>query len=544
MPKIDASLADLQQLIGRRAVGSELEDLLLYAKTELDAQDGDALKLDVKDTNRPDLWSVEGVAREILLHLGHAHAVVAKPSGLEVRVDPSAHFRPVISCFTADLDVTEALLVQLIQSQEKLADVFGRRRAALSIGVYNRAAIQGPIAYRAEPGLRFAPLGFTERMTAKEILERHPKGHYGSIHAGEPPLALIDASGAVLSYVPVINSNDAGRVEPGHSQLFIEGTGTDQRLVETAMQAMAASLALRGAKIGSVLIRPAHGPAFETPDLAPRAVSIDPVAVRAAAGLELPDAELRALLQRSGYAVTKAAAKRWDLAAPFYRNDLMHWRDVAEDALISYGYNRIEPLPLVVSSTGALHPLTKLEDRAAAAMTGLGFQEVLSYTLTNRDALFERMQLPPHPVVEIANPVSATWAVFRTSLLPGLLAALAQNQHREYPQRLFEAGTVIIPDPHAETRARDERRLAAAVADSRINYADLLAAALALCKEFGRAPVAVAHEDPRFVAGRSAALQLDGKTIGVLGELSPRALTAWGLNFPAAAFELRLEALE
>ncbi|HLD78722.1 MAG TPA: phenylalanine--tRNA ligase subunit beta, partial [archaeon] len=414
---------------------------------------------------------------------------------------------------------------------------------AFCIGVYNRAAIQSPISYRTKHDVRFAPLGFTERMTAKEVLARHPKGRaYGHIHAGEDPLVLIDAAGTVLSLIPVTNSNDVGRVEPGHSQLFIEGTGTDQRLVEAAMQAMAASLALRGAKLGTVRIIPPTGKPFATPSLASQPVSVDPAAIRAAAGLPLPDAELRKLLERAGHTIIKTAARSWSLEAPFYRADLMHWRDIAEDVLISYGYNRIEPLPLTIASTGGLHPLTDLESRAAEAMAGLGFQEILTYTLTNREAL-ERTQLPTSPVVEIANPVSATWSIFRTSLLPGLLSAFAQNQHQEYPQRIFEAGNVILPDPATETRARDELRLAAAVADSRVNYADLLAAALAFAAQFGKALVPRAHADPAFLPGRCALLTLDGKAIGILGEAHPHALTSWGIGKPVVAFELRLEPL-
>ena len=75
MPKIDVSHKDLNALLGKAASLAELEELLLFAKTELDAADGDALKLDVKDTNRPDLWSVEGVAREIRLRQRYADEI-------------------------------------------------------------------------------------------------------------------------------------------------------------------------------------------------------------------------------------------------------------------------------------------------------------------------------------------------------------------------------------------------------------------------------------------------------------------------------------
>ena len=74
-------------------------------------------------------------------------------------------------------------------------------------------------------------------MTLTEILREHPKGReYGFIN--EPyklhPL-LTDSKGDVLSYPPIINSNDLGAVKVGDTELFVELTGTD--LVSVALSA-------------------------------------------------------------------------------------------------------------------------------------------------------------------------------------------------------------------------------------------------------------------------------------------------------------------
>ena len=70
MPTIEASKKDLERLIGKKFTIPGLEEALMYVKGELDGQDGDALKIDVKETNRPDLWSSEGIAREIKARIG------------------------------------------------------------------------------------------------------------------------------------------------------------------------------------------------------------------------------------------------------------------------------------------------------------------------------------------------------------------------------------------------------------------------------------------------------------------------------------------
>jgi hypothetical protein len=44
----------------------KLEEDLEFIKGEIDSLEGDLLKIDCKETNRPDLWSSEGIAREFV----------------------------------------------------------------------------------------------------------------------------------------------------------------------------------------------------------------------------------------------------------------------------------------------------------------------------------------------------------------------------------------------------------------------------------------------------------------------------------------------
>ena len=82
-------------------------------------------------------------------------------------------------------------------------------------------------------------------MTLTEILREHPKGReYGFIN--EPyklhPL-LTDSKGAVLSYPPIINSNDLGAVKVGDTELFVELTGTDLASVTLSASIVACDFA-------------------------------------------------------------------------------------------------------------------------------------------------------------------------------------------------------------------------------------------------------------------------------------------------------------
>ena len=147
----------------------------------------------------------------------------------------------------------------MIQTQEKLADIFGQKRKSVSIGIYRLDPIQFPVTYAlADPNtVRFTPLGFDEPMTLTEILECHPKGiEYKSTLIGQDgkqhcPL-LTDTKGTVLSFPPIINSREIGEVQVGDKNLFVEVTGIDLRMVLHAINILATNFADREARIEPV----------------------------------------------------------------------------------------------------------------------------------------------------------------------------------------------------------------------------------------------------------------------------------------------------
>lgn len=192
MPKFDVSKSDLERLIGRSFSIEEWEDLVLYAKCELDdvwEENGKVyFKLDSKDTNRPDLWSAEGVARQIKWALGIEKGLPkyeVKKSNVTVYVDEKLKdIRPYgVYAIVEGLRLDEDSLSQMIQLQEKIALTFGRRRREVAIGIFDFDKIKPPIYYKAaEKTEKFAPLGYKEEMTLEEILEKHEKGReYGHL---------------------------------------------------------------------------------------------------------------------------------------------------------------------------------------------------------------------------------------------------------------------------------------------------------------------------------------------------------------------------
>jgi len=549
MPTIEVNYNDLLSLIGKHIPLDVLqEEGILYSKGEIDEIDGEILKVDIKDTNRPDLWSTEGIARELQGIYGvnaGCPKYDVKKGDLEVNVDKKLkNIRPLTVCAVVKgLNITEDVLSQMIQLQEKVSITFGRNRREVAIGVYDLHKITPPIKFTTvkPDGIKFVPLESGEKMTPAQILKKHPKGReYAHLLQGlhEYPI-FIDGAGEVLSMPPIINSDHTGKVTSATRDLFIECSGFDFRFLLPALNVIVTALADRGGMVESVKVVFPDGVKF-TPDLKPKKASVDTDYANKISGLKLAPKRMAELLEQARYDA-RIIGKKIEVLYPAYRQDIMHQRDVIEDIIISYGYNKIKPIPPKLATLGQLNKIELVSDAMTEIMTGLGLQEILSYMLTNKNDLFRKMNMPEGEVVEIENIVSANWCVFRNRLLPSLLEFLSRNKHREYPQKIFEIGDVVLLDNMQETKTKDTRKMAAAVSDNRVGYEHIASILDAFMSSLGLEYELARTEHTSFITGRAAEIKIKGKPIGIIGEVHPQVLNNWGLEKPVVAFELELD---
>jgi phenylalanyl-tRNA synthetase beta chain len=175
-------------------------------------------------------------------------------------------------------------------------------------------------------------------------------------------------------------------------------------------------------------------------------------------------------------------------------------------------------------------------------MTGLGFTEVMNFTLTNEAAHYEKMRQKPRNLIKLANPVSAEFTILRESLLPILMKNLADNRHESFPQRLFEVSDVGCINLRAETRVERRLHVAAVSSHSTANFTEIKSAVEALLRNLGLKQWSIrAVGHPGFIEGRAAAAVIKGKELGVLGEMHPEVLNNFELENPVCAFELDVE---
>ena len=555
MPTIDVDYAEFRRLLGMELNKDldEINDMLAFVKGEaklFDEKEG-TMSIEIKDTNRPDTWNIEGLVRALRGFLGVEEGLreyaVGKQSA-EVYVDQRLeNIRPYIGCsIVKNLKLTDSMIRGFMHMQDKLDCTYGRNRRRASIGLYNLDLIKLPLQYTvAKPNeVRFAPLGFTEKMSLKEILASHPKGlEYGDIvrkHEMYP--VLLDQENKPLSFPPIINSNDLGKVTEDTRNILVEVTGTMNEAVLNTLKIVTLSLIDRGGKAYAAKIHywdkrlDTVTPNFDTVRM-----DLSVNYVNKVLGLQLKATQIVKMLCKAGYGIEQVENDRVQVRVPCYRIDVMHPIDLVEDVAIAYDYNNIRPVWRETHTTGRAKPEQGMFDVARELMVGLGYQEILTYTLTNPENLFTKMNCKKQRIIEISNPKVITLTCLRNWLLPNLIEFVSNNLHVECPQKLFELGKVTLFDEKKETRTRDEDRLAAVIYDANASFTEAKSSFEAFISNFGLESQVKATEHPSFIAGRTAKAIIDGIEVGVLGEINPKVLEAWKLENPIAAFELDIE---
>ena len=569
MPTLTCRYDDLSALLGETLTVDELEERLLLVKGEIKEYDEAAreIKIEINDTNRPDLWCAEGIARQLACHRrGELDAYPffdLPPEGAgadhgepnKIIVDAGlARIRPFVGAFIArGAAVTEDILVQMIQTQEKLAENLGRRRASVAIGIYNAAKITFPVLYRAvDPDeTAFVPLGFDEEMSLNRILAEHPKGiEYAALLEGLDRYPfLVDSADGVLSFPPIINSRWSGEVKVGDDEFFVEATGPDLKTLVLALNILAANFADRGAAIEHVAVELPYDSPFGRTVSVPRPlaqpVRVDLEQFRRSLGEAVEGEEIVERLNAYGCRVEGDEGKGFSVAAPAFRNDYMHPVDVIEDFAISRGYGSFEATMPDAFTVGKLDATTALSDAARDRMIGFGYEEILSNVLTSRADVVEKMGLPAEAeLVALENALSEKHAVLRSSVLPSLLGVEAASGTALYPHRLFEVGEVVLLDGADPSGCVTRVNLAALIAQAEASFSDIHSILDFLLYYLNMEGRLQATEHPTFISGRAARIQVAGRDVGLIGEIHPEVLERWEIGAPCAAFEIGLDLLK
>jgi phenylalanyl-tRNA synthetase beta chain len=489
--------------------------------------------------DRPDLFSVEGVARAMRGFLGIEMGLPrynVKPSGIRFTIDPQlAGIRPCLgSAIIRNVTFDDESILSIMALQEALHWAVGRGRSKVAIGIHDLDTVKPPFHYIASPRSRtFVPLDFQKELTMDEMLAEHPKGRdYAKIVRDFPLFPLIiDDEDHVCSFPPIING-ELTRVTTKTKNILLDTTGTDQKAVGIAVNIICTAMAEAGAAIESVEIN-----GEQTPSLAPTERIVDVAECCRLIGVSLTAQEMAQLLSRMRFGAKPAGKGKLRVQVPCFRADIMHDWDIFEDVAIAYGYENFAAEISPTFTIGRAHPVMVLAGTVRAILEGLGYLEMMPFTLTNERVLSDAMGRERSPgTLALMHPISEEHMVVRTDILPLILEMLQVNRHRELPQRLFATGDVI-------TSRTTSQRLAAVSTHGAADFSEVYGVVDAVLRELGIAYAVQESGDPAFIEGRRADILVDGKVYGVFGEIHPAVLNAFELEHPVAALELDLRAV-
>jgi phenylalanyl-tRNA synthetase beta chain len=555
LPTLEIELEDLEALLGMPLPKNKdnLNEILAFIKGEIKDLNDKNIRIELKDSNRVDLWGVEGLARALCGFLnidnGLIEYQVIGDSDVEVQVNSRLRqIRPYIGCAVVrDIQLSNMAIRNLMHFQEKLDTTYGRNRRKTSIGLYDFDLISPPLYYDVvKPNeISFVPLDFNEELTLEEILRLHPKGiEYGDIVRQYPFWPIFtDSEKKVLSFPPIINSNDLGKITEDTNNVLIEVTGTVLKTVLNTLTNLTVALADRGGSIYSTII---HYPYKEIKDITTPILNIDTFEIdrdyiQKVIGIEMKLSEISSLLEKARYAVAKTTGSQITVRIPSYRVDIQHPIDIIEDIAITYDYNKIQPRWPHLPTIGGVSSKTTFRDLVREIVIGLGFQEILTFNLTNSEVLFTRMNIKPERLVEMANPRLASMTSFRNWLLPSLLEFLSDNIHVEYPQKIFEIGHCITYDEKESNKIKEMEKLSCISIHSNANFSEVKSILDALFRNLNINYKLESFNHGSLIKGRSGKILVEENNIGFIAEIHPQVLRNWNLENPAISFELNLD---
>ncbi len=299
------------------------------------------------------------------------------------------------------------------------------------------------------------------------------------------------------------------------------------------------------------------GPVIEASSVAdlpkPTEIQLREARIQKLLGLSIERDEVSDMLARLGMQVTDTA-EGWAVIAPPWRFDIAIEADLLEEVARIYGYNRLPVTSIHSDLTLKAKPEAKTGLKAMRRqLIARGYQEAITYSFVEPKA--QQQVCPNDAVVELSNPISADMAVMRTSLWPGLLKAAQHNLNRQQSRvRLFESGLRFIP---GDSGLPEQDAMLAGVITGRrnpeswsengeaVDFYDLkgdVESVLALTGNAAKASF-VKAEHPALHPGQTAAICINGESIGFIGAIHPVLQRSMDFTQTLYLFELKLSAI-
>ncbi len=287
-------------------------------------------------------------------------------------------------------------------------------------------------------------------------------------------------------------------------------------------------------------------------------VQVDREFINSRVGHTFSSEQIEAILARLGFRVTRERDS-FDCCVPAWRatGDVSIPEDIVEEVVRIYGYNELEPLPLKIEFlSGLMQPRQTMERgmRQYLAYTA-GLYEVYTYPWVEA-SLLEASGLSQEAALPLYAPPSPERKTLRNSLIPELLGGIEKNLRFFDQVGIFESTRIFSPDKrrawsNAEEQLPEQPKVLAAAmtgGDTKEVFYRVKGIVEGLFSAVQVSGVALcpAADCPGWTSPeRSLAIEYNGERIGTLGLATPRVLRKLALErIQVGLFEFVVDAVE
>ncbi len=287
------------------------------------------------------------------------------------------------------------------------------------------------------------------------------------------------------------------------------------------------------------------------------------------AGFSMPIREILKFFERLGFQSKQVIVKnkkKYLVAIPGRRRDILIQEDLYEEILRLYGYNKIPAINPVGAIAGApLNEKVLFKNKVFNILISAGYSEAYNYSfLGQRDADMLMRFNGADMLAELENPLAEDKKYLIPNLFFGLLKNAKDNFRYFDNARIFEIGKIFRRDTNIRTHTNDtnkikeERKISGIVAIKKpvaknALFFEIKGLIEAIFEKNGLDKDDYSFRDdlnlPDSVSGffddqkNAAALSPEGVYLGCFGEISKEMIRYCDIDGQAAAFELDFEKL-
>ncbi|MFA6526180.1 MAG: phenylalanine--tRNA ligase subunit beta [Candidatus Buchananbacteria bacterium] len=241
--------------------------------------------------------------------------------------------------------------------------------------------------------------------------------------------------------VSVRKTSRALNLRSDSSNLYEKGISPENTL-PALMQAIQLAQEIAGAKVASEII---DEKSYKHKD---KTIKLSLSRVNMLLGVDVSSTEIKKSLEALGFVVKIKSKNIMDVIVPWWRDsDILGDHDLIEEVARMHGYGNLPTKIMATELPVNYDPADDefyWEDKIKDFLAGFGLTEIYTYSFISEKAI-TNAGFDPKNHIRITNPLSADFEYMRTSLAPGALQIIAENQGLFPESKLFDLSKVYLP---------------------------------------------------------------------------------------------------